>query len=150
MFFDIARIIAHHQPQLILLENVRNLARHDQGKTLQVIRSTLEDLGYQVYYKILNASHFELPQNRERIYFVCLKNGITTDSFEFPLPSLRFTSLRDYLEDDPKDAKVINRPDIQINKVYTPSVDIFGQIELPNKPIPVSYKHLTLPTTPYV
>ena len=137
LFFDIARIVAYHQPRLLLLENVRNLARHDQGKTLQVILSTLEDLDYQVYYKVLNASHFELPQNRERIYFVCFKKGLTPDTFKFPHPSSRFTALRDFLEPHPQDAKVITRSDLKITKTYTPSIDLFGDVELPNKPIQI-------------
>jgi DNA (cytosine-5)-methyltransferase 1 len=137
LFFDIARIIAHHKPRLIFLENVRNLIRHDQGKTIRIIQSTLENLGYNVYYKVLNASHFKLPQNRARVYFVCLEKGRTPDGFEFPPPSPTPTSLSDFLEDHPHHAKVIERTDIQINKRYTPPQDQNGQIKLPNKPIQI-------------
>lgn len=135
LFFEIARIIAYHQPRIILLENVRNLIRHDQGRTLQIIQTTLQDLGYQVYYKVLNASHFELPQNRERIYFVCIQNGITKNRFEFPSPSSHFTALKDFLEDSPLDAKIIQRNDLQITKNFTLS----GDHKLPNKPIQIGF-----------
>ena len=63
LFFDIARIIKEKQPQAFVLENVKNLASHDGGKTLQTILETLRDeLGYPVDYHLLNALDFGLPQ----------------------------------------------------------------------------------------
>lgn len=71
LFFDIARIIKEKQPQAFVLENVKNLASHDNGKTLQTILETLRDeLGYHVDYHLLNALDFGLPQKRERIIIV--------------------------------------------------------------------------------
>jgi len=71
LFFDIARIIKEKQPQAFVLENVKNLASHDGGKTLQTILETLRDeLGYHVDYHLLNALDFGLPQKRERIIIV--------------------------------------------------------------------------------
>ena len=71
LFFDIARIIKEKQPQAFVLENVKNLASHDNGKTLQVILSVLRDeLGYHVDCKLLNALDFGLPQKRERIIII--------------------------------------------------------------------------------
>ena len=70
LFFDVARIIQEKRPAAFLLENVRNLERHDKGRTLQVILQTLEqDLGYHVCYRILDAKPF-VPQHRERIFIV--------------------------------------------------------------------------------
>ncbi|MEL6415088.1 MAG: DNA (cytosine-5-)-methyltransferase [Pseudomonadota bacterium] len=70
LFFDVARIIRHHRPKAILLENVRNLANHDKGRTFRVIRQTLEDeLEYDIFPMILNAKSW-VPQNRERIFIV--------------------------------------------------------------------------------
>ena len=70
LFFDVARIIQEKRPSAFLLENVRNLERHDKGRTLQVILQTLEeDLGYHVCYRILDAKPF-VPQHRERIFIV--------------------------------------------------------------------------------
>lgn len=70
LFFDVARIIKHHRPKAFLLENVRNLANHDKGRTFQVIRDTLEnDLKYDIFPMILNAKSW-VPQNRERIFIV--------------------------------------------------------------------------------
>lgn len=70
LFYDVARIIAHHQPEAFLLENVKNLASHDKGRTLEVIMETLEgELGYTVQKKIIDAQGF-VPQHRERIFIV--------------------------------------------------------------------------------
>jgi len=136
LFFDIARIINYHKPQLILLENVKNLVRHDKGNTFNVIKSTLDELGYDVYHKVLNASHFGLPQNRERVYIVGFRKDSNYSSFSFPEPNQIKTCLNDILEKNPTGAKVINRPDIQIRKEYEPEI-VDSEIVLPNKPIQI-------------
>lgn len=83
LFFDIARIIEYHKPRVLFLENVKNLAVHDKGRTLTVIRKTLEDLGYHVHIEVLNAKDFGVPQNRERVYII----GFIEDvPFQFPQP----------------------------------------------------------------
>jgi DNA (cytosine-5)-methyltransferase 1 len=70
LFFDVARIIKHHQPKVFVLENVKNLVNHDKGRTFEVIHRTLkEDLGYQVQWKVVNAKSWA-PQHRERIFIV--------------------------------------------------------------------------------
>lgn len=81
LFFDIARIVEHHKPSVVFLENVRNLAGHDKGNTLKVIIKTLEDLDYTVSYRLYNAKDFGVPQNRVRLYIVAFK-GIA--EFKFP------------------------------------------------------------------
>ncbi len=71
LFFEIARILEYHKPKAFMLENVKNLKYHDKGKTLEIILNTLRDLGYYVPEpNILNAYHFGVPQNRERIIIV--------------------------------------------------------------------------------
>lgn len=73
LFFDIARIVAEKKPSVVLLENVKNLLIHDKGNTFKKICNTLEELGYYVSYKLLNANQFNVPQNRERIIIVATK-----------------------------------------------------------------------------
>lgn len=77
LFFDIVRILKYHKPKGFLLENVEGLVTHDKknknddiGNTLQVILSTLIELGYQVNWRVLNAKNFGIPQDRKRIYIV--------------------------------------------------------------------------------
>lgn len=97
LFFDIAKIIKHHNPKVVFLENVKNLGSHDKGKTLTVIINTLKELGYQVQYQVLNAKDFGVPQNRARIYIIGFKNEV---SFTFPKPSGIKTRLGDILEEN--------------------------------------------------
>ena len=63
MFFQVARILKHHKPKALLLENVRQLTTHDGGRTFEVILRTLSELGYHVKWKVLNALHFGVPQS---------------------------------------------------------------------------------------
>jgi DNA (cytosine-5)-methyltransferase 1 len=139
LFFDIARIVEHHQPKVLLLENVRNFAKHDNGKTLQRVVETLQHLHYNVHHKVLNASHFGLPQNRERIFIVCFRQDLQIKPFQFPQPSHQKVSLLDILQTNPHDAKVIVREDMVMTKAFIPQRDIFGKIDLPNRPIQIGY-----------
>lgn len=85
LFFELARIVEEKQPQAIFLENVKNLVNHDKGNTFKVILKTLEDLGYYVTYKVMNAAEFgNIPQGRERIYIVGFKDKAVSESFQFP------------------------------------------------------------------
>lgn len=96
LFFDIARIIKEKQPQAFVLENVKNLASHDGGKTLQTILETLRDeLGYHVDYHLLNALDFGLPQKRERIIIVGSKKPFKMD-WNFEIKNKK--TLNDILE----------------------------------------------------
>lgn len=87
LFFDVARIIKAKRPKAFLLENVKNLMRHDEGRTYETIMHVLEDeLGYQVYPELLDARSV-VPQHRERIYLVGFREPV---SFELPkLPDLK-------------------------------------------------------------
>jgi DNA (cytosine-5)-methyltransferase 1 len=85
LFFNIANIIKAKKPKAIILENVRGLLNHDNGRTFEVIQNTIKDLGYSFNYKILKASDFNCPQHRPRLYMVGFKNDIF-DSFQFPTP----------------------------------------------------------------
>ncbi len=136
LFFDIARIIHHHQPKILLLENVKNFVRHDEGKTLKTIISTLENLNYNVFYKVLNTSHFGLPQNRERVYIVGFQKDFYNGSFEFPNVKI-ISSLQDILEQNPEDGKIIDRKDIQFYKHFEIKKNNSQVIELPNRPIQI-------------
>lgn len=79
LFFNLCEIISVKQPKVILLENVKHLIHHNGGRTLKVIIESLEELGYEVNYKLLNAKDFGIPQNRERIIIMASKFG----SFDF-------------------------------------------------------------------
>lgn len=70
MFFHIARILEVKRPKLVFLENVKGLLNHDKGKTFSTILQTLEELGYEVQWMVLNSKFFGVPQNRERVFII--------------------------------------------------------------------------------
>ncbi len=70
LFFDVARIVAHKRPGHLVLENVKGLLSHDDGKTFQTILRVLAELGYDVEWQLLNSKDWGVPQNRERIYII--------------------------------------------------------------------------------
>lgn len=95
LFFDVARIAAYHKPKIIFLENVKGFVNHDNGRTFQVIKNTLEEIGYKVFSKVLNAKDFGVPQNRERIYIVAFLDDI---DFEFPNKKNIKKTIKDIIE----------------------------------------------------
>lgn len=78
IFFDICKIIEYHKPEYIILENVRNLASHDKGKTWKTIYDSLSQLNYNTYEKplILNTLYFGVPQSRERVVVICKRKDL--------------------------------------------------------------------------
>lgn len=70
LFFDIARILRAKQPRLLVLENVKGLLSHGDGDTFKTIITTLDELGYDLQWQVLNAKNFGVPQNRERVFIV--------------------------------------------------------------------------------
>lgn len=75
MFFEVARILKDKKPKYFILENVRGLLNHENGRTFEVIINTLHNLGYSVQWQLLNSKFFGVPQNRERVYIVgCFGN----------------------------------------------------------------------------
>lgn len=106
LFFDICRIIEAKRPKAFLLENVKNLVSHDKGKTFEIIRESLDKLGYAVFWKILDGKDYT-PQHRERIVIVGFDRKRYGDdvSFEFDLRKPeRQAVLSDILQEnvDPK------------------------------------------------
>jgi len=99
LFFDIERILADKRPPAFMLENVRNLTAHDGGNTFKIILRQLENLGYNVHAKVLNALDFGVPQKRERIIICGFLDKVDFD-FPRPIPSYEGLTLPDILEDD--------------------------------------------------
>lgn len=97
LFFNIEAILQAKRPAAFLLENVRRLTTHDQGRTFAVILATLQALGYTVYHKIINALDFGVPQKRERIYIV---GFLAPLAFSFPEPLGYYRPLAELLERD--------------------------------------------------
>jgi DNA (cytosine-5)-methyltransferase 1 len=79
LFFDVCRILDEKKPKVVVLENVKHFIHHDKKRTISTVLNSLQDLGYNISYKILNTKDFGLPQNRERIFIV----GSLSGSFDF-------------------------------------------------------------------
>lgn len=86
LFFDVARIIKEKKPKGFILENVRGLTNHDKGKTLKVILETLDELGYDTKYEVLNAKDYNVPQNRVRWYCVGIRRDLDIDINDYQFP----------------------------------------------------------------
>lgn len=117
LFFDVARIVKEKQPKVVFMENVKNFASHDGGKTLEVVRATMEDLGYTFFYKVLSAVDFGIPQKRERIYMVCFRNDLNVASFNYPKPFELQKHVEDFLLSDENMVShlYVDRPDTYFN-----------------------------------
>lgn len=85
LFFETARVIAAKKPRVVFFENVANLIKHDSGNTFDTISRTMEELGYYMTYKIMNASDYGIPQQRNRIYIVASLDKAVIDRFSFPV-----------------------------------------------------------------
>lgn len=121
LFFDVARIVKEKRPKVVFMENVKNLTKHDGGKTLEVIQATMEELGYEFNQKVLSSVNYGIPQKRERIYMVCFRKDIVTANFNFIYPkSIPLTKhVEDFLipeEEIPKNLFVTREDTYMKNK----------------------------------
>lgn len=99
LFFQLAKIIKDKKPQIVFLENVKNLVSHNNGKTFRVIIETLKTEGYHVKYQVLNTMNYgNIPHNRERIYIVGFLDESIYKEFEFPMPQELTTKLSDVID----------------------------------------------------
>ncbi|MBR0034670.1 MAG: DNA cytosine methyltransferase [Synergistaceae bacterium] len=97
MFFEILRILQARRPAAFMLENVKNLISHDKGRTYRVIMNALEELGYCVYAKVMNALDYGLPQKRERIIIAGFRENVIF-AFPDPVPESERITLSSILE----------------------------------------------------
>ena len=99
LFYDYARLVSEIKPKVFIYENVTGMLNHDKGNTWKVIREVFDSLGYKIYFQVLNAKDYGIPQDRKRIFVVGFKDRNV--EFEFPKPfNLDKTSF-DFLEKEP-------------------------------------------------
>lgn len=91
LFFEITRILKHHHPKYIILENVKNLTSHDKGRTWKIIEGSLKELGYQLTEQplIVSPHHFGTPQLRERVIILGVYNPNHSESLDIDLGELK-------------------------------------------------------------
>ncbi|WP_180275185.1 DNA cytosine methyltransferase [Prevotella intermedia] len=97
LFFELARAVKEVKPKVFMGENVKGLYTHDKGHTFEVIKSVIADLGYTlVEPQILKAIHYQVPQKRERLILIAIRNDIVDKvTFRYPSPYIRVVNLRD-------------------------------------------------------
>ena len=113
LFFEIDRIIKDTQPIAFFLENVKNLEKHDNGRTFKIISDKLTELGYLIKYKVLNSMDYgDIPQNRERVYIVGFKSKKHYDAFEFPKATKRKKTIKDILDSKVDEKYIYNNKNL--------------------------------------
>jgi DNA (cytosine-5)-methyltransferase 1 len=87
LFFEIKRLLLETRPQAFIAENVKGLLSANKREAFPLIIREFEDAGYQVHWTLLNASHYGVPQKRERVFIVGFRNKTASNRFEFPRPT---------------------------------------------------------------
>lgn len=131
LFYDALRYLKEHRPRYFIAENVKGLLSHDNGKTFQTIIDCLalttntqmsimpfDNLGYHIYYKVLNTKNFGIPQNRERIFIVGIRDN-EDNKFRFPKEIPLELKLKDLLENNVNDKYYLSEK--MIKNIITPS-----------------------------
>jgi DNA (cytosine-5)-methyltransferase 1 len=143
LFFDVLRIIEGKKPRCFILENVKGLVNHDGGRTIETILGALDHAGYEVRFEILNAAHYGVPQNRERVYFVGFRRKIFGDNpdFQWPLGKTKKVGIGKFLETDVEGYSISKH----LQKVYIYKEDdgrpeiVTRETKTPSKTLVASY-----------
>jgi DNA (cytosine-5)-methyltransferase 1 len=101
LFFEFARCVKETKPKIAVGENVKGLLKHDNGRTLKTMVKVLRDLGYRVNYKVLRAQYLDVPQKRERLIIIAIRNDLDIP-FIFPKEKDYTISLREAFENCPE------------------------------------------------
>jgi len=115
LFYEIIRIAEYHQPSILLLENVKNILSINNGGVIKTIENKLNEIGYNVFMHVLNASFFGIPQARKRVYFVCLRKDLNLSSNR-PKETYIKIYLENVLDKEIDKNLFINRTDIKYTK----------------------------------
>lgn len=99
LFFDALRIIDDYKPKFAIAENVKNLTSKRFKEEFKIVLESLEELGYNNYWQILNSKDYGIPQNRERVFIISIRKDIDK-GFKFPTPFPLDLKLKDLLDDE--------------------------------------------------
>ncbi|GAO98962.1 modification methylase HhaI [Caedimonas varicaedens] len=142
LFYEIVRIAKHHQPKVMILENVRGIVSLNEGRAIEELEHQLHKIGYKVFRHILNASYYGIPQARVRVYLVAVRKDLPIISL-MPIPTEEDIVLADVLEDEGnipewvylnRDDLVFDRRDAVKGRVLQPvRVGYFGKVDANGK-----------------
>jgi DNA (cytosine-5)-methyltransferase 1 len=133
LFDHILRVLKHHKPRYLMLENVPNLERHRKGTTWETILKKLSDEGYKVRREKLSPHRYGIPQVRERLFIVGDREGLA--GFNWPRKTSAETSIDAILDTNPRDAKRLSEQALACIKVWQEFLDRFPGNKLPSFPI---------------
>lgn len=100
LFFEALRIIEETQPRIAIAENVKNLTSKRHKKQFEIVLNSLENAGYNNYWKVLSSKDYGIPQKRERVFIVSIRKDVDDGKFTFPEPLPLELRLKDILEDE--------------------------------------------------
>lgn len=115
LFFDALRIIEGTKPKIAIAENVKNLVSKKFSREFQIVLQSLENAGYNNYWKLLNAADYGIPQSRERVLIVSIRKDIDNGSFTFPSPIELTTCMGDFLDTEVDEKYYLT--DAQLSKI---------------------------------
>lgn len=129
LYLQILRVIRHHRPGYLILENVPNLEMHDNGRTWEVIEGLLQNEGYDVRRKRLSPHQYGIPQIRDRMYIVGSRQSL--DGFEWPAPTSKSgdVSLKGALDANPPDARQLSSQVQRCLRVWQEFLDLVPETE---------------------
>ena len=113
LFFHVAKILQHHKPKALILENVKGLKSHNKGETIETIKQTLSDIGYVLFDDVINSINFGVPQYRERWFCVGIRKDLIDRSVHFQL-NKGDTSASPILKDILDDLDLESHPNLKI------------------------------------
>ncbi len=109
LFFKIVQILRIKKPQAFMLENVKNLKSHYNGRTFNIIKNNLEKLGYHIKAEVLNSmTHGNIPQNRERIFIIGFLDKKKAEAFNFPKEIPLTKSFKEFVSNEADDKYYYN------------------------------------------
>ena len=154
LFYDVLRIIKEKRPASFLLENVMGLVNHDKGRTFEVIQKNLELEGYKLFYKVLDASDYGVPQVRKRIYIVGFDVSRFKKNPEFNWPKMqkKKVGIGKYIESNIEDRSISKH----LQKSYIYKLDdgkpqvIDAESDFPVKTLVASYHKIQRLTGTFV
>ena len=122
LFFEALRIIEATKPKIAIAENVKNLTGKKFKEQFELVLKSLEEAGYNNYWKVLNAKDYGIPQNRERVFIISIRKDIDK-GYEFPKPFPLQLRLKDMLEDEVEEKYYIDSKKMNQFIVNNPSID---------------------------
>ena len=110
LYYEGLRILRETKPKYSIIENVKNLTGKQFKAEFEQMLIDIKEIGYNNYWKVLNAKNYGIPQNRERVFIVSIRADIDTGKFEFPIGFDNGLRLKDFLENEVDEKYYINRP----------------------------------------